>query len=90
MNGPYTSSKYAPLHLILIQNSITIGKNTLAGAVSNLISRKFTSNIDISSGCSSFPNPLAKMSLHWIGEEKSSEDNLFESLTTLVLGKCFK
>ena len=90
MNGPYISSKYAPLHLILIQNSVTVGKNTLAGAISNLVSRKSTSNTASNLGCSSFPNPLAKMSLHWIGEEKSSEDNLFESLTTLVLGKCFE
>ena len=74
-------------HLILIQSSTTIGKNNLAGAVSKLVERESTSNTASDIGCSSFPNPLAKMRLHWIGQEKSTDDTLFESLTTLVLGK---
>ena len=76
------------LNISLIQSCITIGKNTLAGAVSKLVKREPVTNFAASDiGCTSFPNPLAKMSLHWIGQEKRSEDTLFESLTTLVLGK---
>ena len=73
-------------HLILIQSSTTIGQNNLAGAVSKLVERKTSIKDDLHAGCSSFPNPFAKMRLHWIGQEKRSEENLFESITTLVLG----
>ena len=82
MDGPNISSIYVPLDF-----DTTIGQNTLTGAVSKLVERKPTTNTVFNIGCSSFPNPFAKMRLHWIGAEKRTEDILFESLTTLVLGK---
>ena len=85
MDGPNISSIYVPLDF-----DTTIGKNTLAGAVSKLVERDSTTNTALITGCSSFPNPLAKMRLHWVGPEKRTEDTLFESLTTLVLGKLLK
>ena len=85
LDGPNISSIYVPLDF-----DTTIGKNTLAGAVSKLVERKFQVDNVLNVGCSSFPNPFAKMRLHWIGAEKRTEDILFESLTTLVLGKLLK
>ena len=85
MDGPNISSIYVPLDF-----DTTIGKNTLAGAVSKLAEREYIANTVLNAGCSSFPNPFAKMRLHWIGPEKRTEDTLFESLTTLVLGKLLK
>ena len=85
MDGPNISSIYVPLDF-----DTTIGKNTLAGAVSKLVETESTTNTAFNTECSSFPNPLAKMRLHWIGAEKRTEDILFESLTTLVLGKLLK
>ena len=82
MDGPNISSIYVPLDF-----DTTIGKNTLAGAVSKLVERESTTNTVLNTECSSFPNPLVKMRLHWVGQEKKTEDTLFESLTTLVLGK---
>ena len=85
MDGPNISSIYVPLDF-----DTTIGKNTLAGAVSKLVERESITNTVLNVGCSSFPNPFAKISLQWIGQEKRPDDTLFGFLITLVLGKLLK